>query len=149
MGTMGSLRNKVVIVTGASRGIGRHLALALAAEGASVVLAARTVEPRRVLPGTIGDTLAQIEAAGGRAVAVQVDVTQVADLERLVDTAVATFGGLDVLVNNAADTQGSTEPIEAHPRDRWLRQFDTNVHAPFSLIGLAVPHLRARGAASW
>jgi NAD(P)-dependent dehydrogenase (short-subunit alcohol dehydrogenase family) len=69
------LQDKVVIVTGASRGIGRQLALELARRGAKVVVAARTVEPRRRLPGTIGETLASIEAAGGTATAVQVDVS--------------------------------------------------------------------------
>jgi NAD(P)-dependent dehydrogenase (short-subunit alcohol dehydrogenase family) len=139
------LQEKVAVVTGASRGIGRQLALALARHGAKVVVAARTVEARRRLPGTIGETLQAIEEAGGRAVAVQVDVTRVEDLERLIATTIDTFGHLDVLVNNAADTQGSSAPIDEYPRDSWLHQFDANVHAPFTLMGLALPHLRARG----
>jgi len=140
-----NLNDKVVIVTGASRGIGRQLAFELARRGAKVVVAARTVEPRRRLPGSIGETLQAIEASGGTAVAVQVDVTRVEDLERLVATTIETFGQLDVLVNNAADTQGSSAAIEEYPRESWLHQFDANVHAPFVLMGLAVPHLRARG----
>ena len=139
------LTGKVVIVTGASRGIGRQLALELARRGAKVVLAARTVEPKRRLAGTIGETLAAIEAEGGEAVAAQVDVSKTDDLERLVALAVDTFGRLDVLVNNAADTQGSDVPIDEQDRDKWRHQFDVNVHAPFVLMGLAVPHLRAAG----
>jgi NAD(P)-dependent dehydrogenase (short-subunit alcohol dehydrogenase family) len=139
------LQDKVVIVTGASRGIGRQLALELARRGAKVVVAARTVEPRRRLPGTIGETLSTIEAAGGTAMAVQVDVTKTEDLERLVATTVEAYGGVDALVNNAADTQGSNLPIDEYPRDSWLRQFDANVHAPFTLMALVVPHLKARG----
>ncbi|MGD9798375.1 MAG: SDR family NAD(P)-dependent oxidoreductase [Acidimicrobiia bacterium] len=139
------LQGKVVIVTGASRGIGRQLALELARRGARVVVAARTVEPRRRLPGTIGETLATIEAEGGTALAVQVDVTKTDDLERLVASALEAFGRIDVLVNNAADTQGSNLPIDEYPRDSWRHQFDANVHAPFTLMALVVPHLKANG----
>jgi NAD(P)-dependent dehydrogenase (short-subunit alcohol dehydrogenase family) len=139
------LKDKVVIVTGASRGIGRQLAIELASHGAKVVVAARTVDAHSRLPGTIGETLAAIEEAGGVGVSVQVDVSRLEDLERLIATTIATFGRLDVLVNNAADTQGSNAPIEQYPRDSWMHQFETNVHAPFMLMGLAVPHLIAQG----
>jgi NAD(P)-dependent dehydrogenase (short-subunit alcohol dehydrogenase family) len=139
------LEGKVAIVTGASRGIGRQVALELARRGAKVVVAARTVEPHRRLPGTIGETLELIETAGGTAHAVQVDVTERADLERLIAATIDAFERLDVLVNNAADTQGSSAPIEDYPLDSWHHQFDANVHAPFILMGLAVPHLRAQG----
>src|ERR1700678_4483248 len=113
------LTDKTVIVTGASRGIGRHLALELARRGAKVVVAARTVEAHKRLPGTIGETLAVIEEAGGSAIAVQVDVTKLEDLERLVRTTIDTFGRLDVLVNNAADTRGSSAPIDEYPHESW------------------------------
>ena len=86
-----------------------------------------------------------IEDLGGTAITVQVDVTRLEDLERLIAETVETFGRLDVLVNNAADTQGSGAPIEEYPRDSWLHQFDANVHAPFTLMGMAVPHLREQG----
>jgi len=139
------LTGKVAIVTGASRGIGRQLAIELARRGATVVVAARTVDPHRRLPGTIGETLSAIEEVGGNAIAVQVDVTRPEDLERLISTTIESFGRLDVLINNAADTQGTSSPIEDYPRDSWLRQFDANVHGPFILMGLAVPHLIAQG----
>jgi NAD(P)-dependent dehydrogenase (short-subunit alcohol dehydrogenase family) len=139
------LKEKVAIVTGASRGIGRQVAFELARRGAKVVAAARTVEPKRRLPGTIGETLRIIEKSGGTAIAVQVDVTQVEDLNRLVAETIRTFGRLDVLVNNAADTQGATTPIDEYPFEGWRHEFDANVHAPFVLMGLAIPHMRAQG----
>jgi NAD(P)-dependent dehydrogenase (short-subunit alcohol dehydrogenase family) len=139
------LDGKVAIVTGASRGIGRQIALALAARGVAVVVAARTVDPHAHLPGSVVETVAAIEAAGGRALAVRTDVTAEADLAALVAITVETFGRIDVLVNNAADTHGASAPIDEYPRDAWLRQFDANVHAPFSLIALVVPHLRRTG----
>jgi NAD(P)-dependent dehydrogenase (short-subunit alcohol dehydrogenase family) len=139
------LTDRVVIVTGASRGIGRQLALEFARRGAKVVVAARTIDAHSRLPGTIGETLGDIEALEGTAIAVQVDVARREDLERLIATTINSFGRLDVLVNNAADTRGSSAPIEEYPIDSWLHQFDTNVHAPFALIGLAVPYLAAQG----
>ncbi len=137
--------NKVAIVTGASRGIGRQIALELARRGARVVVAARTVEARRRLPGAIGETLAMIEAAGGQALAVQTDVSVPADCERLVARTIEAFGRLDILVNNAAETQGEGSPLESYSRAGWTRQFDANVHAPFTLMSLAVPHMRQVG----
>jgi NAD(P)-dependent dehydrogenase (short-subunit alcohol dehydrogenase family) len=139
------LRGKAVIVTGASRGIGRRLAVRLGEQGALVTIAARTVEPHRRLPGTIGETLSMVEGAGGRAIAVQADLGKRQDLGRVVDATLDAFGRIDVLVNNAADTKGVNAAVEEYPVDRWLEQFDVNVHAPFFLIGLVVPHLRAQG----
>jgi NAD(P)-dependent dehydrogenase (short-subunit alcohol dehydrogenase family) len=139
------VNEKVAIVTGASRGIGRQIALELARRGANVVIAARTVEPKRRLPGTIGETLAMIEAAGGKAIAVQTDINKPEDLERLVSKTIDAFGRIDILVNNAADTQGESAPIESYTRAGWLRQFDSNVHAPFTLMSLSVPHMKTQG----
>ena len=142
---MDDLDGRVAIVTGASRGIGRQIALELSRRGMTVVVAARTVDPHRRLPGTIGDTVAAIEAAGGTALAVRTDVTVVEDLEQLVATAAAEFGRIDVLVNNAAETNSSRAPIDEMPRADWLHEFDANVHAPFTLIGAVLPHLRRQG----
>jgi NAD(P)-dependent dehydrogenase (short-subunit alcohol dehydrogenase family) len=139
------LQNRVAIVTGASRGIGRQIALDLAKGGARVVVAARTVEKRKNLPGTIHETLDEIKAAGGEAIAVQADVTQTEDLKRLIDATVAAFGGLDILINNAAATTVGAPPIESYDRAQWLQEFDSNIHGPFTLIALAVPHMRERG----
>jgi NAD(P)-dependent dehydrogenase (short-subunit alcohol dehydrogenase family) len=100
------LTGKVVIITGASRGVGKQAALDFARHGANVVLAARTVVADSALPGTIGETLGQIEALGGQAIAVATDLAEEKDLKRLVDAAVEHFGGVDILINNAAATTG-------------------------------------------
>ena len=121
------------------------MSIELGRRGAAVVVAARTVEPHRRLPGTIGETVAAVESAGGRAVAVQTDLTDVAGIENLVRTAVGRFGGVDILVNNAADTSGGTPSIMDLDRSDWLRQFATNLHGPFSLIRAALPSMRERG----
>jgi NAD(P)-dependent dehydrogenase (short-subunit alcohol dehydrogenase family) len=161
------LQDKVVIVTGASRGIGREIALEMGRRGAKVVVAARTVEPRRTLPGTVGETVALIEGDGGTALAVQCDVADPDDIERLVATTVDTFGRLDVVVNNAADMAGqdlerlvsgmlgrattvddvtdAPDVPDAGPLGNWYHQFATNVHGPYVLMSLAIPHLRAQG----
>src|SRR5262249_53087949 len=95
------LTAKVAIVTGASRGIGKRAALSLARRGVNVVVAARTVDANRELPGTIGETVTEIEAVGVAALAVATDLSNEDDLERLVRSAVERFGGVDILVNNA------------------------------------------------
>lgn len=141
------LAGKVVIITGASRGVGKQNALDFAKRGAKVVLAARTVEPDSKLPGTIGETLAAVEALGGEALAVATDLAKEEDLKQLVDATVARFGGVDILVNNAAMTAGSAweKGFMELTRAEWLHQFDVNVHAPFTLTQLVVPIMAARG----
>jgi NAD(P)-dependent dehydrogenase (short-subunit alcohol dehydrogenase family) len=141
------LAGKVVIITGASRGVGKQAALDFARRSAHVVLAARTVEADSALPGTVGETLAQIEADGGQAIAVATDLASEADLKALVEAAIARFGGVDILVNNAAATTGDIwgKPLLALTRDEWLYQFAVNVHAPFTLTQLVVPIMEARG----
>jgi citronellol/citronellal dehydrogenase len=97
------LATKVAIVGGASRGIGRDIAVALAAEGAKVVVAARSeVEPDPRLPGTIHQTVADIKAAGGEAIAVRADVSDEEQINAMVKTTLDTYGRIDILVNNAA-----------------------------------------------
>ena len=157
------LHDKVVIVTGASRGIGRQTAIEFGRRGAKVIVVARTLDLRRTLPGTLAETVQSIEAAGGTAIAVQCDVADAADVERLVEVAVGNYGGIDVIVNNAADMVGgdlekllerllgTAAPDEAGgtvpegPLDAWIRQFAVNVHGPYLLTTLATPHLKARG----
>jgi NAD(P)-dependent dehydrogenase (short-subunit alcohol dehydrogenase family) len=141
------LTGKTVIITGASRGIGKQTAIMLARRGANIAFAARTVEPRRHLPGTIGDTVAEIEATGAQAVAVQADVANPEDLDRLVATTVGTFGGVDVLINNAAATGGRSwgAPLLELSRDDWMLQYAVNLHAPFTLAKAVVPIMSERG----
>jgi NAD(P)-dependent dehydrogenase (short-subunit alcohol dehydrogenase family) len=141
------LTGKVVIITGASRGMGKEAALMFARRGANVVLAARTVEPDENLPGTLGETLSQIEALGTGALAVQTDLASESDLKKLVAAAVARFGGVDVLINNAAATTGDiwSKRFLELTREDWLYQFGVNVHAPFTLMQLTVPIMERRG----
>src|ERR1700761_8128978 len=107
----GRLDGRAAIVTGASRGLGREIALALAAEGAGVAVIGRTesVWDER-LPGTIGDTVADIEAAGGRAVAIRADLLDRDDIARLVSHARDALGPITILVNNAAFTAPGRPP---------------------------------------
>ncbi|MGE0385952.1 MAG: SDR family NAD(P)-dependent oxidoreductase [Gammaproteobacteria bacterium] len=108
---MKRLQGRVAIVTGASRGLGRAIALAMAAEGAAVAVAARTEQVwDERLPGTIGETVAAIEATGGRAVAIRADLLDPADRPRLVEQARAALGPITILVNNAAFTAPGRPP---------------------------------------
>jgi NAD(P)-dependent dehydrogenase (short-subunit alcohol dehydrogenase family) len=143
-----SLSGKVAIVTGSSRGIGKRAALTLARRGARLVVTARTVETAQSeLPGTIGQTVKEIESLGGEAVAVAADLSNEQDLEQIVGTAIDRFGGVDILVNNAAVTVGYnwSAPLLEMPRADWLHHFAVNVHAPFTLAQLVVPSMEARG----
>lgn len=143
-----NLVGKVAIVTGSSRGIGKRAALALARRGARLVVTARTVDASQsTLPGTIGQTVAEIESLGAEAIAVPADLSKEADLERVVSRAMDRFGGVDILLNNAAVTEGFnwSTPLVDMPRADWLHHFAVNVHAPFTLAQLVVPSMESRG----
>src|SRR5690349_7825871 len=99
---MGTLKGKTLFITGASRGIGKAIALRAARDGANVVIAAKTAEPHPKLPGTIYTAKEEIEAAGGRGLACVVDVRMEDQVRAAVEETVRTFGGLDILVNNAS-----------------------------------------------
>jgi NAD(P)-dependent dehydrogenase (short-subunit alcohol dehydrogenase family) len=141
------LAGKVVIITGASRGLGRQAALDFARRGANVVLAARTLERNSQLPGSLGEALDQIKAMGAQALAVETDLADPSHLERLVRAAAERFGGVDILINNAAATVGSmwSKQFLDLTREEWLYQFDVNVHAPFTLMQQVVPLMERRG----
>jgi len=139
------LNGKVAVVTGATRGIGRQVALELARRGAAVVLAARTIEARKTLPGTIAEVVAAIEAEGGRALGVRADMMRFEDLESVIAAAVETYGRLDILINNAASTTTKGHELADYPLESWLDQFQVNLHAPFYLMRLAIPHMRKAG----
>jgi citronellol/citronellal dehydrogenase len=141
------LRGRCAIVTGASRGIGKALALGLAARGVDVVCAARTVaEEPGGLPGTIHATAAEVERAGGRGLAVRCDVGDAGDLDKLVARTVERFGRVDVLVNNAmAPTRGRFDEMTV---ESWEGSMAANVRSLFVLCKLVVPHMTARGGGS-
>jgi NAD(P)-dependent dehydrogenase (short-subunit alcohol dehydrogenase family) len=136
---------RTAIVTGASRGIGRQIALALAARGANVVVAARSVEAHRRLTGSIGETVSTIEAGGGRAIGMRTDMTVASDLGDLVARTVDVFGSIDILVNNAADTSGGTADLAGLDYDEWRRQFDANLHGPLLLMKAVAPLMEQAG----
>src|SRR4051795_13544625 len=116
-----SLADRTLVVSGASRGVGLAIALAAARRGANVVLLAKTAEPHPRLPGTVHTAVAEIEAAGGKGVAVVGDVRNEDDVQRAVDAAVERFGGVDVVVNNAsAISTDSTENLSAKKFDLMM-----------------------------
>ena len=158
------LTGRTAIVTGASRGLGRATALALAAEGAAVAVVARTEEQwDERLPGTIGETVAAIEAAGGRAVAVRADLLDREDIARLVTEAREALGPITVLVNNAAFTAPGRPPAPgavakpkparaATPNADWpgfvstplaayRRHFEIGPFAAYELMQLVAPDM--------
>ena len=137
-----SLQGKTAIVTGASRGIGKAMALGLAEAGASVVVAARTAEPRGTLPGTIHETVAEIEAAGGKALAVTCNVREEDSIREMVNRALDEFGAVDVLVNNAGI--GGYAPFLQMTLREWDLNIAINLRAPFIACQAVAPrHDRA------
>lgn len=142
---MGKLDGKVAIVTGASRGIGQAIAELFAAEGASVVCAARTLnEGDHMLEGSLANTVRVIKEAGGEALAVAANVSSEEDCRTLVDGALGAYGRIDVLVNNAA--LNYYVPIVDYDVNRWMRAFAVNVHGPFMLSKFVLPHMIERGS---
>jgi NAD(P)-dependent dehydrogenase (short-subunit alcohol dehydrogenase family) len=144
--TVTGLTGKVAVVTGASRGIGRATALALAREGADVVVTARTLSEPGPLPGTLTEAVAEIEAIGRRALAVRCNVGKQDDLDALVEQTIARFGHIDVLVNNAAFTGGAAgKSARELTRKEWDMMFAVNVAAPHWLTMGFLPHFPADG----
>ncbi len=137
------LSGRVAIVTGASRGIGRCIAVTLGRAGMAVAVAAKTVRDRQQLPGTIGETATLVEQAGGRALAVQVDVRQEADLDRLVEETLSAFGRIDALINNAGALWW--RPVLDTPARRFDLVMSVNVRAAFLLSRQVAAAMRGAG----
>jgi citronellol/citronellal dehydrogenase len=134
------LKGKTLFITGASRGIGKAIALRAAADGANVAIAAKTATPHPKLPGTIHTAAAEIEAAGGRALPLAVDVRDDARLASAVAAAAAHFGGLDILVNNASAINLTATPDT--PMKRFDLMWGVNARATFAGSQAALPYLR-------
>ena len=140
---MGRLDGKVVVVTGASRGIGADVARLFAAEGGRVICAARTQqEGQHPLAGSLETTVAGIHQAGGKAHAVAANIAEPAECARLIEEARRHYGPVDVLVNNAALTYYI--PVKDYPVGKWLRSWAVNFQAPFVLSQLVLGDMISR-----
>jgi len=137
---MATLKGRTLFMTGGSRGIGLAIALRAAADGASVVIAAKTVEPNPRLPGTIHSAAREIEAAGGQCLPVQCDIRDEAQIAKAVAGAVERFGGIDLLVNNASAIS-LTGTLET-PMKRFDLMFGINVRGTYATSQACIPHLR-------
>lgn len=135
--------DKVALITGGSRGIGKALALALASRGTAVVVAAKTMDSDGGLPGSVPETVREIEALGGRAVGVRCDVRHGEDLKNAVDRTLEAFGRVDILINNAGSMW--IQPVEGTPAKRFDLVTSINFRAPFLLAHYCIPDMRRRG----
>jgi len=141
----GDLSGKKIFITGGSRGIGLAIALRAARDGASIAIAAKTSDPNPKLPGTIHSAAEEIRAAGGTALPIQCDLRDEAQIAVAVTQAAETFGGIDILINNASAI--NLTPTEATPAKRFDLMFDVNVRGTFLTSQAAIPHLRASAEA--
>ncbi|NLT30078.1 MAG: SDR family NAD(P)-dependent oxidoreductase [Propionibacterium sp.] len=149
---MHALSNKVALVTGSSRGIGRAIAQRFAAEGATVVVTARSLHGKAhtrageqvTIEGTLAETVALIEDAGGRAFPIVADLERAEDREGLIERVIAEFGRIDILVNNAGFSDYAM--IENLSTETFDRTIDHYLRSPVVLTQKAIPHMRAQGA---
>ncbi|HMU09611.1 MAG TPA: NAD(P)-dependent oxidoreductase [Ferruginibacter sp.] len=135
-----SFQNKTVIITGASRGIGKAIGLRLAKEGANIVIASKSVEENPKLGGTIFSAAEEMEAAGGKALAVQCDIRFEEQIQNVVDKTIEKFGGIDILVNNASAI--NLTPTEQTEPKRFDLMYDINVRGTFMMSRACIPYLK-------
>ena len=135
-----SFKNKTVLITGASRGIGKAIGLRLAKEGANIVIASKSVEENPKLGGTIFSAAAEMEAAGGKALAIQCDIRFEDQIQTVIDKTIETFGGIDILVNNASAIN-LTPTTQTEPK-RFDLMFDINVRGTFMMSRACIPWLK-------
>lgn len=137
---MSALKGKTVFITGASRGIGKAIGVRCARDGANIVLFAKTAEPHPKLPGTLYTAAEEMEAAGGRTLVCLGDIRNDEQMEQAVNKAVETFGGIDILVNNASAL--SLTPTEATDMKRYDLMHQINTRGTFLASKLCLPHLK-------
>ncbi|MDW7645409.1 MAG: NAD(P)-dependent oxidoreductase [Desulfuromonadales bacterium] len=140
---MGSLKGKTLFITGASRGIGAAIALRAARDGANIVIAAKSSRPHPRLPGTIHTVAADIEAAGGRALALQMDIRDEQQVAAAAAQAAETFGGIDILINNASAIY-LAGTLQTPPK-RLDLMFQVNVRGTFLASQACMPYLLQGG----
>ena len=133
-------KGKTIFITGASRGIGKAIALRFAKEGANIVVAAKSTTEDPKLGGTIYSAAKEIEEAGGQSLAVKCDIRDELQIKEAVDKAVETFGGIDVLINNASAI--SLTPTEKTEPKRFDLMHDINVRGTFFMSKACIPHLK-------
>jgi citronellol/citronellal dehydrogenase len=138
-----NLKGKTIFISGASRGIGLAIVKRAAADGANVAIAAKTTDPNPKLPGTIHTAAAEIEAVGGRALALQCDIREEAQVVAAARRTAETFGGIDILINNASAI--SLTPTEATPMKRFDLMFGVNVRGTFLCTQACLPYLKQSG----
>lgn len=135
-----NLKNKTLFITGASRGIGKAIALRAAKDGANIAVVAKTSEPHPKLPGTVYTSAEDIEAIGGKALPYVADIRYEEQVKAAVDAAVKKFGGIDVLINDASAI--SLTPTLQTPMKRFDLMFSVNVRGTFLCSKLCIPHLK-------
>ncbi len=133
-------KGKTALITGASRGIGKAIGLKLASEGANIVVASKSVEENPKLGGTIYSAAAEMEAAGGKALALQCDIRFEEQIRDTVEKAAAAFGGIDILVNNASAI--SLTPTEQTEPKRYDLMYNINVRGTFLMSRACIPYLK-------
>ena len=136
---MTTLQGKTLVITGASRGIGLAIAKRAAADGANIVILAKTTEPNPKLPGTLSSAAAEIDAAGGHALPVQTDIRDENAVARAMAAAVERFGGIDILINTASAI--SLTPTTMTPMKRFDLMFGVNVRGTYCCTQAALPEL--------
>lgn len=139
----GTLKGKVALVTGASRGIGEAIAVRLGMEGAKIVVSARTAENGESrLPGTLNATVERVRKTGADVMFIKADLAQAREREMLIEKAQGAFGAIDILINNAAITYFA--PVADFTEKRFKLMMEVQVYAPFHLSQLVLPSMKAR-----
>lgn len=137
---MSNLKDKVIFITGASRGIGREIAIRCAKDGAKIIIAAKTDQPHPKLEGTIHSVAEEVEAAGGKALPIMLDIREETMIQEAVSQAVNQFGGIDILINNASAI--SISPTLETPMKRFDLISSVNMRGTFLCSQACIPHLK-------